>query len=196
MLHLKYVHPTDDQQLVSEILRGGAAKEKSVQRILSDYQGYIYKIHTKTRVSLTILKDIYTDTVLVVIGRIENGTFKGDSKLSTYLYQVFYFKTIDFIRKASSEKVVYLDKVPDRQDSRNNIEHNLEISDDVRRLLAIINTMCPPCRQIILEWGYWGYTPEEIAVRINEGNIVKFSRIKYSCIEKLKKLWMECEQVE
>ena len=191
MPHAKNVDPIDDHELVAAVLHGGTDREKSIKRIISAHQGYIFKLHTKTHVNLGILKDIYIDTVLIVIERIENGSFKGESKLSTYLYQVFYFKTIDFIRKASAEKLVYLDVVPDCQDSGNNIERNLEISDEARKLLDIINTMCPPCRQIILDWGYWGYSLEEIAVRINENNPAKFSRLKYSCIEKLKKLWLD-----
>jgi len=191
MLNIRKVDPMDDQQLVAAVLKGGTDKENSVKKLISDHQGYIFKLHIKTHVNLSILKDIYTDTVLVVIGRIENGTFKGESKLSTYLYQVFYFKTIDFIRKASAEKLVYVDNVPDDQASGDNIERNLEISDEARKLLDVINTMCSPCRQIILDWGYWGYSPEEIAARINENDPAKFSRIKYSCIEKLKKLWID-----
>lgn len=190
MYHMKNVDPMDDHQLMAAVLKGGAEKEKSVKKLISDHQGYIFKLHIKMHVNLSILRDIYTDTVLIVIGRIENGSFKGESKLSTYLYQVFYFKTIDFIRKAGSDKLVYLDQVPDHQDNASNIERNLEVSEEARKLLDIIGTMCEPCRQIILDWGYWGYSLEEIAVRINENNPAKFSRLKYSCIEKLKKLWM------
>ena len=178
-----------EDPVVTAIRKGGIEREKSVKKIISDHHGYIHKLHLQTHVSQSILRDIYIDTVIVIIDKIEEGSFKGESKLSTYLYRIFYFKTIDFIRKNASSKVDYRGEVPDFQDYSKDIAHDVEVSEEISRIIKILDNMCPPCRQIIMDWAYWGFSPEEIGKRIGETDPVKFSKLKYSCVEKLKKLW-------
>ncbi|WP_254559996.1 RNA polymerase sigma factor [Dyadobacter diqingensis] len=188
MYLLNEISFADDPVIVS-IRKGGVEREKSVKKMIADYHGYIHKLHIQTNVSQNILRDIYIDTIIVIIAKIEDGSFKGESKLSTYLYRIFYFKTIDFIRKTSVNKIDYRDDVPDSQDFSKDIAKAVEVDEDIGRMIRLLDNMCPPCRQIIMDWAYWGFSAEEIAKRIGEDDPVKFSKIKYGCIEKLKKLW-------
>ncbi|MCE7065098.1 RNA polymerase sigma factor [Dyadobacter sp. CY326] len=177
-----------DDIIIELIRKGGVHREQSVKRIIAEYHGYIHKFYIETKVSKSILADLYTDTIIVLIAKIEDGSFKGESKLSTFLYRIFYFKTVDYIRKKMTNKVHYHDNLPDVEDDSKNIEKALELDEETLRIIRALDKMCPPCRQIIMDWAYWGFSLEEIAKRIGEEDHVKLSKIKYGCISKLRKL--------
>ncbi|GAB2767010.1 hypothetical protein GCM10027275_06480 [Rhabdobacter roseus] len=141
-----------------------------------------------------VLKDIYTDTVISVVRQVEEGHFRGDSKLSSYFFRIFYFKTIDYLRKEahSQSRILFTNEVPDLGDSNSwngTIHDGLDSEDRLKQISAVLNKMCPLCRSLIDDWILKGYTVQEMAERMGETDIRKFSRTKYKCTEKFKSLW-------
>ncbi|TDE15317.1 RNA polymerase sigma factor [Dyadobacter psychrotolerans] len=179
----------DEFELVAAIKAGSFEKNKYVKLLISDHQGYIYKLRTETGLDESVLKDIYTDTVLLILQHIENDTFRGDSRLSTYFYKIFYFKTVDYIRQNASSRIEYTDELPEHSDETQNITQIVEAKDEMNLIIKLLDKMCSPCREIIMDWAYWGFKPDEIGQRIGETDPVKYSKIKYNCIDKFKKLW-------
>ncbi|GLU52692.1 sigma-70 family RNA polymerase sigma factor [Dyadobacter frigoris] len=180
---------SDEHALIAAIKNGGTNKNKYVTQLINDYQGYIHKLHSKTSISESILKDIFTDTVLLVLEHIESETFRGESKLSTYFYKIFYFKAVDYLRHHAANKIDYMDSLPEYADDKQNIMQQLESTETLSQIIQLLDKMCLPCRQIIMGWAYWGFKTEEISDRIGESDPVKYSKIKYNCIVKFKKLW-------
>ncbi|MCE7042644.1 RNA polymerase sigma factor [Dyadobacter sp. CY312] len=180
---------SDEAALISVIKEGGAEKNKYVKQLISGYQGYIFKLHSETGLSESVLKDLYTDTVMLIIKHIEEEKFRGESKLSTYFYRIFYFKTVDFLRLNAGSKIDYTDELPDFSDDAQNITGIMEARDEMNQIIRLLDKMCHPCRQIIMDWAYYGFKAEEIGARIGETDPVKYSKIKYNCIDKFKKLW-------
>lgn len=159
-----------------------------VKKIIDDHQGFIHKLKLETGLNEEDLRDIYTDTVLLVLQHIENGVFKGESKLSTYFYRVFYFRTIDFVRKKESNRIDYTDSLPESYDFGQNVLRELEQKEEVCLIFKVLDKMENPCRQIIMDWAYWGYSPEEIGKKIGVPDPVKFSKLKYNCLGRFRKL--------
>jgi RNA polymerase sigma factor (sigma-70 family) len=180
---------TDEEVLIKVIQEGGAQRNKYVQKIISSYQGYIFKIKSETGLTENVLRDLYTDTVMLVLKHIEEEKYRGESRLSTYFYRIFYFKTVDFIRQNASSKIDYTDDVPDLGDDTQNLTGIIEARDEMNQVISLLDKMCPQCRQIIMDWAYYGFKSDEIGARIGETDPVKYSRIKYNCIDKFKKLW-------
>lgn len=164
-------------------------KNKNAQKLIDDHYGFIYKLKNETGLEEDTLKDIYTDTVLLILEHMENGTFKGESKLSTYFFRIFYFKTVDFLRKNASNKIDYTNELPEIDDSGQNVTRDIEIKDEMSQIVLLLDKMCSPCREIIMDWAYWGFKVDEIGIRIGETDPVKFSKLKYNCLEKFKALW-------
>ncbi len=170
--------------LTSKRLKNDQAKE-----ILEAHSGYIHKFKKDTGLPDTILRDIYTDTVLTVINKMDQGEFRGESKISTYFYKIFYFKAVDYMRKTARNKIDYLETLPEHSDETQDIEKSMLSLEVMSEISLVLDKMCPICRQIIMEWAYWGLSNEEIRVKIGVTNPAKFSKQKFNCLEKFKKLW-------
>ena len=180
---------TEEHILIQAIRNGGNGRTKGVQKIIDDHQGFIHKLKLDTGLGDDTLRDIYTDTVLLILQHIEDHTFKGDSKLSTYFFRVFYFKSVDFLRKQMASKIEYTDELPDHNDASQDFTNQMEIKDEMSQIIRLLDQMCAICRQIIMDWAYWGFKPNEIGERIGEKNPVKYSKLKYNCVDQFKKLW-------
>lgn len=174
--------------LLNSIRSDERYRARYVKKIIDDHQGFIYKLKLETGLREEDLRDVYTDTVLLVMQHIETGVFKGDSKLSTYFYRVFYFRTIDFVRKKESNRIDYTDTLPERNDYGQNVLRELEQKEEVCLIFKVLDKMEDPCRQIIMDWAYWGFSPEEIGRKIGVPDPVKFSKLKYNCLGRFRKL--------
>ena len=182
---------TEEKLLVQAIRNGGPDKKKSVQKIIDDHQGFIHKLKLETGLSEEVLQDIYTDTVLLVLQHIEAYVFKEGSKLSTYFFRIFYFKSVDYLRKQMSNKIEYTDELPEYNDTSQNLTYQMEVKDEMSQIVGLLDKMCAVCRQIIMDWAYWGFKPNEIGERIGERDPVKYSKLKYNCVDQFKKLWIK-----
>jgi RNA polymerase sigma factor (sigma-70 family) len=181
--------PPAEPALLPPLKLSNTDKNRLVKKLIDEHYGFIYKLKAETGLSEDDLKDLYTDTVMLILDHMENGTFKGESKLSTYFFRIYYFKTVDFTRKSASNKIDYMNELPEVNDSQQNVTRDVETKDEMNQIVLLLDKMCSPCREIIMDWAYWGLKSEEIGEKIGERNPIKFSKLKYNCLDKFKKLW-------
>lgn len=185
------LHPDAEKsdELYDWIERNKENKEFTFKKVIDQHKGFICKLHDETGVEKPLLYDIYIDSVILLFDHIEGGKFNRKSKLSTYLFRVFYFKTIDEVRRSAASKVVYTDTVPDLEDSKRNAEVELEELETTRKVALILDSMSPQCRELILDWAYLGYDLEEIRQRMGFDSPTRFSKFKFTCLKKFRDLW-------
>ena len=177
----------DDHQIVEAIRLGGNSKRNAIEQFFTMHQNMMYKIKNKLNLSNDSIKDMYADAISSVIWNIDTNKFKGGSKLSTYLYKIFYNKSVDHLRHISSNKnVAYLELNENNSVSTINDTRKLEIKLDVETVKKEIQELGDPCKNIIIEWAYWGYNMSEIAQRNGLENAEKAKKKKYSCLQKLR----------
>jgi len=167
---------------------GGSSKRKAVQQLFTQHQGMMYKVMTKLNLPFEAIKDMYADAVSAVIWNVDTNKFKGDSKLSTYLYRIFYNKSVDHLRHTTTNKNASYLELDDKNSpiAVESDERRLETSLDVERIKSEILELGNPCSAIIMEWAYWGYKMAEIAERNGLENADKAKKKKYSCLQKLR----------
>jgi len=179
-----------DQELLIAIRNGGSAKRKAAQHLFSSHQGMMQTIKSKLNLSSDQIKDMYADAISTVIWNIDTNKFKGESKVSSYLYRILYNKSVDLLRHITTNKNVAYLELSEEQTSAdlNDPERILESSLDVEQVKSAISSMEEPCNNIIIEWAYWGYNMKEIAERNGLGSADKAKKKKYSCMKKLQTL--------
>ena len=152
-------------------------KEEFVE-LVSQYKDVIFKV-CYIYAEKDELEDYYQE-VLIQLWR-SLPTFRGESKISTYIYRISLNTCISYVRKKSKN---IANRVPliDVNIYENNIEKRMQIDE----LYALINKLNKLEKSVILLW-LEERDYEEIAsiVGITKSNVaVKINRIK----EKLRKL--------
>jgi RNA polymerase sigma factor (sigma-70 family) len=175
-----------DAEIANDIRQGGATREAAVRYLMEKNIGFVYKMHRKLRIEESVAKDAYLDAIIAVMQQIENGVYRGENKISSYLYQIFYFKSVDILRKKATNAEDYVEVIPEKIDDINDIFQNIEHKESVERIVQILERIGQPCKQILMDWGFWGYSIQEIAERLNIDDPLKVSRKKYKCLEELR----------
>ncbi len=178
-----------DQEIISSIITGGRIRESSVDYLLNQHLGFIGSMRKKTGIDKEEdLVDAYTDALMMVIDHIVSGRFKGESKISTYLYSIFYNKCRDLKKKKST----YYTEIEEWMVSKNwphsDVLKEMVTIEEVNSLYTTMDEMGHPCQGILMDWGYWGYTMEEIAQRSGLETADQAKKKKYKCLQKLLKL--------
>jgi RNA polymerase sigma factor (sigma-70 family) len=177
-------HLTDKELILS--IKSATTKEQGIKEFSAAHIGFVYKICNALGIDEFHAKDVYTDSLIAFMHQIELGQFKGESKASTYFYRIFYNKSVDFLRKQSTNKIDYMDTIPDRS-TTNQFYSTFENQEEINRISIRLKKMGDPCKTILKEWAFLGYKINEIAQRNNFGNADQVKRKKYTCLESLRK---------
>lgn len=176
-----------DQEIHASILNGGNRLEKATQHILASHSGMMYQIKKKLHLSDSEIKDLFADAIAHLIWNIKKGFFLADSSISTYLYRIFYNKSVDHLRHITTNKNrPTIDLSPIDVKTSDDLEINSYDKIAADQVKNEIKSMGEPCSGILLDWAYWGYNMKEIAERNSLENSDIAKKKKYSCLKKLR----------
>ena len=175
-------------EIVDEVLKGGAAMERMTLRVLDSYKGYIKTIGAKNNVPYEVAADAYSEAVTQLISQISSGKFvqKFEKSCSTYIYSITHNKCVDYIRK--KVRSIDIDYINDSEDP-NKYEPTIEaerirLKDVLDRYRGKLGETC----RVILELFAKGYKPKEIADKLGMASANSVSATKSKCIKDLRKL--------
>lgn len=175
-----------DEEILSHLNEGGRAFENVVNYLNITFSGFINDIQSKVGLSREKAVDAYTDAILKLIRQVKEGKFKGESKLSTYFYKIFYYTAVDISRKKTTNEVLLDPKsLSDREAS---VMNSLSAEHSLEKLKANMKLIGKECLSILVDWAYGNYSMKEIAQKNNLKNEESARSMKYKCLKKLKSL--------
>lgn len=177
-----------DASVIEDILAGGLRRENAIKILFDNHIGFLYKVKRKFFLPEQDLQDAYVDSIIKLSAQISLGKFRGESKLSTYLYSIFFNKCVDLSRKKQSHSIVVEQSTLEMEKSAENLLHLLEVKDKGKWIRKTLDQMGNSCKQVLLDWAYWGYSMEEIAARNELKNAKTAKSLKYKCLKKLRSL--------
>jgi len=183
-----------DRQVISQLMQGGLDKRKGENILFSQYAYFIREGTRKYGLSEEDSFSAYSDSILAAVDKIRNETFKGESSLKTWLYQIFRNKCVDLFRKSStdknsihraqsiSEQLMYI------SDKARSIVQLLIDKADWRLLKERLNELSEDCRKMLLLWAD-NHSDREIAgeLEYKTADVAKTSRLR--CLEKLRRMY-------
>jgi RNA polymerase sigma factor (sigma-70 family) len=189
-LFIGKTHP-EELVLITGLQTGGAQRRLAEKNL---YERFTYLVQHGMRTSRLSEDDsvsAYSDTILSVIDNVVGGRFEGRSSLKSYVFQIFMNKSVDLVRKKTTNRyTLYDNDVVDRltrtlPDKARNIVQQLIDANEQSSLMAKIRALGEKCRQLLLLFED-GYTDKEIAVQMeyNSAEVVKTTRLR--CLEKLR----------
>jgi len=177
-----------DQEIIQGIRKGGQHREQITYYLLKKWNGYNHKLAGKYHLTPTQQKDAYTDAIVKLVSQVDQGQFKGQSALSSYFYSILNNVCIDVLRNASSNK----NKATEVIHEWTSVEHNAFKLIGQKDLLAnikyVIQQMGESCKNILMDWGFSGYSMKEIVERRQLASVESARSTKYKCLKKLKAL--------
>ncbi|MFT6360107.1 MAG: RNA polymerase sigma factor (sigma-70 family) [Paraglaciecola sp.] len=177
-----------DNQLIEALTKGGISREQAVTYLLNTFIHFVPTMVKKVGISKEQALDAFTDTLIDLIEQVVDGKFKGESKLSSYLYKIFYFKSIDLFRKNKTNRIDYGLQLLENPDSMPTADEEMDLKEQMKQLHKYLNKLGEPCKQILIDWGFWGYSMSEIAERIGLLGSVQAKDTKYRCLKKLRQM--------
>jgi RNA polymerase sigma factor (sigma-70 family) len=183
-----------DWQIIGQIRQNGLDKRKGEESLFSRYSYFIREGVRKHRMTEDQAFDAYSDSILAVIDNINNGIFKGESSLKSYLYKIFCNKCVDLFRKSTTNKNIIgrahsIDEELFRlSDMSRSILQTLIEKADWTILKERITRLGEDCKKMLLLWAD-SYSDKEIAemMEYKTANVAKTSRLR--CLAKLRQLY-------
>ncbi len=195
MTHLKLISSSvSDREIVDNIQQGGAARRKGEEQLFNSYSYFIKEGISKYSFSEDDAFDVYSDTILTTINTLTNGSFEGRSSLKTYIYKIYHNKSVDLLRKKTTNKnsvhqtASITDMLFNISDTAKPVVERLIEKSDWSYLKQKLSELGENCKQILL-LSTEGYTDKEIAVSLEfkTADVVKTSRLR--CLDRLRKLY-------
>lgn len=184
----------DDEQIITHLREGGAARQKAEDHLFNRFSYYIQEGMRKHSLTEDEAFDAYSDTILLAIRSITEGSFRGESGLNTYLHSIFRHKCVDNFRKRSSNKqkvhqtIAITDLLHGLPDKDKTVVEALMLKYDWELLRERLNQLGEKCTKLLLLTND-GYSTQEVqeALGFKSADVVKTSRLR--CLDKLKQLY-------
>lgn len=175
-----------DKEIIEGLQRGGKRYEEVADYLFQTHLGFIPKIKLKLSLNEQDIQDAYADTLVKLVRQIREGRFRGESKVSSYFYSIFYNSAVDYLRKRTSKKNIETIELHDYSAVEKDLMDRLEIKEEAHRMRILFKSLGKSCQQILLDWAYYGYSMKEISQRANLKNEESARSMKYKCMQKLK----------
>lgn len=183
------LHP--DADIIFGLKAGIKQRSQYEQILYNQYDYFIDEGCRKQNINYDESFSAYSDAVLSAIHNIVNDQFDGRSSIKTYLYQIFFNKCIDLIRKnATNKQQVHkttpvpelVNQLPDNAKTIVERLMNTELKARIKAQLAAIGEKC---KEVLLMFED-GLSDKEIAQELSYNNaaVVKTTRLR--CLEKLR----------
>ena len=177
-----------DSEIIEKVLAGGKGFEDVSMYLFHNMKGFLPQIKEKLNLPQQQMQDAYADALVKLIRKLKDGTFRGESKISSYFYKIFYNTAVDVSRKNASNKNMETLELLEHDARERDLLNMIDNKDEATQVVKVINTMGDLCQRILMDWGYYGYSMAEIATRSDLSNAESARSMKYKCLKKLREL--------
>lgn len=177
-----------DAEIIERVLSGGKEFEEISMYLFKSLMGFLPQVKQKLNLPQQQMQDAYADALVKLLRKLKDGSFRGESKISSYFYKIFYNTAVDVSRKNASNKNMQTLELLEHDARERDLLNMIDHKDEAAQVVKVINTMGDLCQRILMDWGYYGYSMAEIATRSDLSNAESARSMKYKCLKKLREL--------
>ena len=175
----------DQEDFLDAVREGGVRMERATSNLINHFNGYSISIPRQLGLDREEGIDAFADAVMVLINYIRLGKLDERYKISTYLYRLTRNKSIDRMRKRG--RLSQLEEIPEAPmpDGKRSVLHDLLISETFHEVLDLLDQFKGKCKELLLKWGFWGYSMKEISQALDFKSPEVARTQKSRCLKKL-----------
>lgn len=183
--------PYTQAAIIHMLKQGGKSFEDASLYLFESNKGFIYKINQKLKLNEGQIHDAYADALVKLVRHLKNDTFRGESKISSYFYTIFYNTAVDVSRKNTSNKNIDTIELLEFDAKEKDLLSIVDAKDEAFHVIKLMNSIGQNCKKILLDWAFYGYSMDEIAIRSSLKNAETARSMKYKCLKKLRSIISE-----
>lgn len=175
-----------DEELVAAIRAGGREREDAVAWLYRRYVDRMVRFITARSGSEAAARDVFQDAVITLLTAIEEGRFRGQSSLSTYLFAIG--KNLWYRRFNRSLRETALNtQAPEVQtpEAAPPPDRQYMASETQALLDELLGSLKAKCRQVLSLWAR-KYAMKDIAAEMGYANEQVARNKKNQCLNELK----------
>ncbi len=176
---------TNDQALVADILKGGAARQKAIKEIYhwQNAREKVIAFVKRNSGQEADGQDIYQEGIIALDRNIREGKFRGESSLSLYLFATCRFLWMNQLRK--NQRVnLQADALTMDRPTHETPEFTLISKERQAILKQLLGQLGEKCQKILEMWQL-SYAMTEIAEAMNLSSEKMARKSKYRCQQAL-----------
>jgi RNA polymerase sigma factor (sigma-70 family) len=176
------VNPSD-QELIEQLLSGSQLqREKGWEYVYRMYYPVIRDMVMKNNGSVQDAVDIFQDGLLVLNRNLNNGTFRNEATLNTYIFSICKNLWLKEYNRKQRQSLVEQELIVETRQHFDYIV-NVEV---VGRLM---NELEEDCRKILIEYYFNNRSMAELKVMFNVSSIQAAKNKKWRCLKYLIRLF-------
>ena len=171
----------DEKALISE-LTDPKKQRAAFSKVITLYQEQLYWQIRKLLINHDDTADVLQNTFLKAWSNI--GSFRGDSKLSTWLYTIAHKESITFLTKAQAEREMIADDPDEYLQQQIMADKYFDGDETQKKLLCAIATLPPKQRQVF-NMRYFDEMPYEEISGILQTSVGALKASYHFAVEKI-----------
>lgn len=171
----------DEKALIKE-LTDSRTRRAAFSKVITLYQEQLYWQIRKLVINHDDTADILQNTFMKAWTNIEN--FRGDSKISTWLYTIAHNESLTFLTKAQAEREMVADDPDGYLQEQIQADKYFDGDDAQKKLLQAIATLPPKQRQVF-NMRYYDEMPYEEMSEILKTSVGALKASYHFAVEKI-----------
>ncbi len=178
-----------DQEVVNCINRGGIKAERCITWLFNQYKGWVVALSKENDQPEEDVLSAYIDGIMALCKQIKCNQFKGEAKLSSYLYRIVKNKCIDAYRKNTTNKatrMVLREPSYETEDEKSDLLKVLIDNEEVMRIKQLFVRLDTFCRNFLNDALFKDYLTEELMQKYKLETARQVRNRKFRCLEGLR----------
>lgn len=168
-----------DQEIIEAIRKG--ERERAIAFLYKEFPK-IRMLVLKSGCNDVVAREVFNDSLLLLIEKVQKPGFELTSKLTTYLYGINRFMVKNELRRQN--KTAYELEWSDTLIlSESDLGYDTEKEEQLKRLDRILDQLSDKCRQIFELFYFRKESMETIAQTMNYSSVSSAKTQKYKCME-------------
>lgn len=182
--------PSIDEKRLIEELADANKRREAFSKVISLYQEQLYWQIRKLVINHDDTSDVLQNTFLKAWTNI--GNFRGDSKLSTWLYTIAHNESITFLTKLQAEREMIADD-PDSYLQNQVLADKYFDGDEVQRKLLMAIATLPTKQRQVFNMRYYDEIPYEEMSKILNTSVGALKASYHFAVEKITEYMQKAE---